>query len=284
MSKKPALGKGLSALIPSRDDQEKAAEGVLLCPVERIRPNPNQPRKRFDPEALEALSRTIREKGVLQPLLVRAHGDEYELIAGERRLRAARLAGLAEVPVLVREAEPSDSLEISILENIQREDLNPIEEARAYRDMVDRLEITQDELARRVGKDRSSVTNALRLLQLPREIQEDLASGELSAGHARAILGIEHDVQRLKVRALIKQKGLSVRATEKLVQQMREGGAGRSRSSQDPDPDLQALQDDLGRHLGTRVRIQQGRKGGKIQILFSSADELDRLCELMRNL
>ncbi len=182
MSKKQALGKGLNALIPTGGEEGGGPRGSFLCPVEQIRSNPDQPRKRFDEQALESLAVTIREKGVLQPLLVRRVGNRYELIAGERRLRAAKKAGLEEVPVLIREAEESDRLELSILENIQREDLNPIEEARAYKQMLDRLQLTQEELARRVGKDRSSVANTMRLLQLPREIQEDLADGAAEFG------------------------------------------------------------------------------------------------------
>ena len=281
MSKKQALGKGLNALIPTGGEEGGGARGSFLCPVGQIRSNPDQPRKRFDEQALESLAVTIREKGVLQPLLVSRVGNRYELIAGERRLRAAKKAGLEEVPVLIREVEESDRLELSILENIQREDLNPIEEARAYKQMVDRLELTQEELARRVGKDRSSVANTMRLLQLPREIQEDLAVGRLSSGHARAILALDREVMQLKLWALIKDKGLSVREAEKHVHEMKEGKAGKEKPQAPLDPDMQTLQDELCQHFGTRVKIQTGKKGGKIQIRYSSAEELNRLYSLI---
>jgi ParB family chromosome partitioning protein len=281
MSKKQALGKGLNALIPTGGEEGGGPRGSFLCPVEQIRPNPDQPRKHFDEQSLESLAVTIKEKGVLQPLLVRRVGNRYELIAGERRLRAAKKAGLEEVPVLIREAEESDRLELSVLENIQREDLNPIEEARAYKQMLDRLELTQEELARRVGKDRSSVANTVRLLQLPREIQEDIAVGRLSSGHARAILALDREVMQLKLWALIKDKGLSVREAEKRVHEMKEGKAGKEKPPAPLDPDMQTLQDELCQHFGTRVKIQTGKEGGKIQIRYSSAEELNRLYTLI---
>ena len=281
MSKKQALGKGLNALIPTGGEEGGGPRGSFLCPVEQIRPKPDQPRKHFDEQSLESLAVTIKEKGVLQPLLVRRVGNRYELIAGERRLRAAKKAGLEEVPVLIREAEESDRLELSVLENIQREDLNPIEEARAYKQMLDRLELTQEELARRVGKDRSSVANTVRLLQLPREIQEDIAVGRLSSGHARAILALDREVMQLKLWALIKDKGLSVREAEKRVHEMKEGKAGKEKPPAPLDPDMQTLQDELCQHFGTRVKIQTGKEGGKIQIRYSSAEELNRLYTLI---
>jgi ParB family chromosome partitioning protein len=281
MSKKPALGKGLNALIPTAGAPEGDPKGSFLCPVDQILSNPSQPRKRFDEQGLSALASTIKEKGVLQPLLVRRVGSRYELIAGERRLRAAKLAGLEEVPVIIRESEESDSLELSVLENIQREDLNPIEEARAYKQMLDRFELTQEELARRVGKDRSSVANMMRLLQLPREIQEDLTTGLLTAGHARALLGVEQDVLQLKLWALVKEKGLSVREAEQHVHRFREGKARKERPSAPLDPDTQVLQDELCQYFGTRVKIQQGKRGGKIQIRYSSPEELNRLYTLI---
>jgi ParB family chromosome partitioning protein len=280
MAKKAALGKGLNALIPTLE-REEGSGGIVLCPVEQIQSNPLQPRKHFDERGLSSLANTIKEKGVLQPLLVRKIGDRYELIAGERRLRASRLAGLSEVPVVVREAEEKESLELSVLENIQREDLNPIEEAKAYKDMLERLEVTQEEVARRVGKDRSSIANMIRLLQLPREIQDDLATGELSAGHARALLGVEHEVLQLKIRSLIKKNGLSVRATEEYMQQFKEGTKRQPAGGAPLDPDMQWLQDELCQYLGTRVKIRSGRKGGSIQISYASPEDLNRLYSLM---
>ena len=281
MNKKPALGKGLNALLPTGEYPEMGPKGIFLCPVDRIESNPSQPRKRFEEQGLASLADTIKEKGVLQPLLVRKVGTRYELIAGERRLRAAKKAGLQEVPVLVREGEESDSLELSILENIQREDLNPIEEAKAYKQMMDRLDLTQEELARRVGKDRSSVANAVRLLQLPREIQEDLSSGQLSAGHARALLGVGQEILQLKLWALIRERGLSVREAEKYVLQFKEGRKKGPRPLAAVDPDVQALQDELSQYFGTRVMIQKGKKGGRIQIRYASVEELNRIYSLM---
>jgi len=278
--KKPALGKGLSALIP--EPEAKAPRpGGAFCPIDVIHANPDQPRKNFDESGLVALAETIREKGVLQPLLVRKVGSHYELIAGERRLRAARMAGLTEVPVTIRESMDPDGLELALIENLQREDLNPVEEARGYREMLQRLNLTQEELARRMGRDRSSIANSVRLLQLPREILEDLISGELTSGHARALLGLGHEVLQLKVRAEVKEKRLSVRETEKLILKYREKKDGKARPAERLDPDMQRIQDDLRRRFGAMVKIQKGKKGGRIQIQYSSAEELNRIYSLL---
>ncbi len=282
MGKKPALGKGLDALMPAGGGEEGGAyKGSFLCPVEQIESNPSQPRKRFDEEGLESLASTIKEKGVLQPLLVRKVGTHYELIAGERRLRAAKKAGLKEVPVLIREAEESDSFELSVLENIQREDLNPIEEAKAYKQMLDRLALTQEQLAQRVGKDRSSVANTIRLLQLPPEVQGDLSTGELSAGHARALLGVDQEIVQLKLWALIKEKGLSVREAENYVSRLKGGKGKRARTTPPLDSDMQVLEDELCQFFGTRVTIQKAKKGGRIQIRYNSLEELNRIYSLL---
>ncbi|MEW6441712.1 MAG: ParB/RepB/Spo0J family partition protein [bacterium] len=280
MTKKLALGKGLGALIPVYEAEEPE-KGFTLCPIDEIDPNPNQPRTRFEEESLNALSETIRKRGVLQPLLVRRKQDRYEIIAGERRWRAARKAGLEKVPVLVRDAEEDETLEISLLENLQREDLNPIEEARAYRRMVEQLNITQEELAGKIGKDRSSVANAIRLLQLPREIQEDVSTGDLSAGHARALLALSHEILQLRVRALIKERGLTVRETEKHVQQLKAGRKEERPKAGALDPDMQKVQDDLCRLYGARVEIKKRRRGGSVRIPFLSLEDLDRICSLL---
>ncbi len=280
MNKKQVLGKGLGALIPTSAGSEENPKGILYCSIDKIHANPNQPRKLFNEKSLTALAETIKEKGVLQALLVRKNGNSFELIAGERRLRASKMAGLKEVPVLVREAEEAESLELSVLENIQREDLNPIEEAKAYKEMLDRLDLTQEELALRVGKDRSSITNSIRLLQLPQEIHQDLISSALSAGHARALLGLTNELLQLRVREEIKKKGLSVRAAEKLIQEYKDGPSKKA-PAQAFDPDMQELQDDLCRFFSTRVKVQKGKKGGKIQIMYSSLEELDRIYSLL---
>jgi len=281
MQKKTVLGKGLNALIPPSEAPEKTPAGVRLCSVSKIHPNPDQPRKRFEESTLAALADTIREKGILQPLLIRKVGSYYELIAGERRLRAAKMAGLEHVPVMIRDGGEADSLELSMLENIQRENLNPIEEAKAYKEMLERLDITQEDLASRMGKDRSSVANLVRLLQLPSEIREDLETGALSAGHARALLGLDQEVLQLKVRAHIKENGLSVRETERYVHQYKEGKQRRSSQPLPQDPDMRRIQDDLCRHFGAMVKIRDGKKGGKIQIQYSSFDDLNRICSLL---
>ena len=281
MTRKPVLGKGLGALIPNYDEKEESEQEVRLCRIDQIDPNPSQPRTHFNEEALAALAETIKQKGILQPVLVRKRGNRFELIAGERRWRAARQAGLEMVPALVREAGDEESLEISLLENLQREDLNPIEEARACRSMLESLKITQEELASKIGKDRSSVANSIRLLQLPREIQEDVASGELSVGHARALLALNHEVLQLRTRALIKDKGLTVRDTEKIVQRHKGGQVRESERAHRIDPDTQRMVDELCRHLGMMVRIQRRGKGGRIQIRYSSSEQLDRLCSLL---
>jgi ParB family chromosome partitioning protein len=281
MSKKPVLGKGLGALIPVYEGKEESLQNATYCAIDQIDPNPAQPRKSFDEEKLAALAETIRNRGILQPLVVRRKGGRYELIAGERRWRAAKLAGLERVPVVVREAEDEESLEISLLENLQREDLNPIEEARAYRHMLERLGLTQEDLARKVGKDRSSVANSVRLLQLPREVQEEVASGTISEGHARALLALTHPVEQIRAVALIKEKGLSVRDTERYVRQHKAGpGAGKGKSST-LDPDIQRVQDDLSNRLGMKVTIQKRGKGGRLLISYGSLEQLDRLCSLL---
>lgn len=281
MSKKPVLGKGLGALIPVYEGKENSLQNATFCDIDQIDPNPSQPRKNFDEDKLASLAETIRKRGILQPLLVRRKGSRYELIAGERRWRAARLAGLDKVPVVVREAEDDESLEISLLENLQREDLNPIEEAHAYQQLLDRLGLTQEDLAGKVGKDRSSVANAIRLLQLPREIQEEVASGGISVGHARALLALTHEVEQIRAVALIKQKGLTVRDTERYVQQRKMGaGTGRAKSPA-LDPDTRRIQDDLSRRLGMKVTIQKRGKGGRVLISYSSLDQFDRLCSLL---
>lgn len=281
MQKKPALGRGLNALIPSPEAKGSSLEGTLFCPVDHIRSNPDQPRKTFDEPSLESLAETIREKGVLQPLLVRKIGNYYEVIAGERRLRAAKIAGLKQVPVMIRETDESDSLELAVLENIQREDLNPIEEAKAYKQMLKRFDITQEELAHRMGKDRSSIANTVRLLQLPMEIQEDLKTGELSAGHARALLGLSSQVLQLKIRTQIKERGLSVRDAEQIILKYKEGSRKKAARTSSQDPDVLRIQDELRKRFGAMVKILEGKKGGKIQIPFASAEDLDRIYSLL---
>ena len=280
MTARQALGKGLGALIPEKGTPE--AEGKRapqICGIEEVQPNPFQPRKVFSEEQLQELIDSIREKGILQPLLVRRRGNGFELIAGERRWRAAQKAGMKEVPILVKDVSDSEMLELSLVENIQREDLNPIEEAEAYKRLMEQFDLTQEEISKKVGKDRTTITNTVRLLKLPPEIKQSLAEGKISMGHARAFLSLEGiEKQRLLLKRLL-TGGLSVRQTESLVKRLR------TRSSPPPrrsHPEWSALIEELQRALGTKVRIVGKRKRGKIEIDFFSPDELDRIIELLR--
>ena len=281
MAQKRGLGRGLSALIPG-------AEGVgstsLEIPLAELESNPLQPRHHFDQAALEELAATIRAHGVLTPVVVRRGPQGYQIVAGERRVRAARMAGLTRIPAVVKEASHAQALEMALVENLQREDLNPVEAAEAYRRLTEEFGLTQEEVAGRVGRDRSSVTNALRLLRLPRRLREDVAAGTLSEGHARALLGLERGADQLKARDLVVKRGLTVRATEALVRRLRSGTrspGGRPRSG---DPNLLALEDRLRVALGTKVRIVRDGKGGRLEVTFFSNEDLTRLVELIAGL
>lgn len=277
-----ALGRGLGALL-SAEGTATATEDASEIPIDLIDPSSLQPRTIFDEAKLAELAQSISSNGVVQPLLLRRKGPRYELIAGERRWRAAQLAGLERVPAVIRSVSDDKVLELALIENIQREDLNPIEEARAYKKLIDTVGLTQETVAERVGRDRSYVTNYLRLLKLPNDLQELLQRGKLSTGHARALLGAEHvEVQRRLARKVIDQD-LSVRATERLVQQTvepRQRKAGRS--AQTVDPNVRAAESKLRRHFGTQVRIVSEDSGrGKIEFEFYNATDLDRLYSLL---
>jgi|SRR6201988_2013689 len=275
-----ALGRGLGALLSSDSTVDLGPESTEVD-VDRIVPGPMQPRTHFDEGSLEGLADSIRTHGIVQPLLVRRQGNGYELIAGERRWRAARLAGLSKVPVVVREVPDQDLLEIALIENIQRENLNPIEEAQAYRRLIENVGLTQEALAARVGRDRSYITNYLRLLKLPDDLQQLVVEGRLSTGHARTILGLAHaDLQRRIARQVI-DGALSVRATEHLVRKAVEGSAAKTAST--VDPNIRAAETKLRRALGTQVRIVQlrGEGPGKIEISFFSNQDLDRIYNLL---
>jgi ParB family chromosome partitioning protein len=278
MMKRKALGKGLSALIPEAHQFEERQEQFFQCPIEAIEPNPYQPRQDFSPAELEEMAESIREKGVVTPLLVSKTDRGYRLIAGERRWRAAQRAGLDRVPVVVREATPTESLELAIIENIHRKDLNPIEEAAAYSRLLDQTGDTQETLAKRVGKDRSTVTNLLRLLKLPVFIQQDLIDGRLSMGHARVLAGLKDIDEQKQLRDLVVKRALSVRQLETLVN--RRDVAGPS-PSQQPERDFyfESLENTLKRSLGTKVEITRKGRQGRIVIHFYSDEELDRLLE-----
>jgi len=275
-----ALGRGLGALLSSDSTVDLGPEPTEVD-VDVIVPGPMQPRTHFDEGSLEGLADSIRAHGIVQPLLVRRQGDRYELIAGERRWRAARLAGLSRVPVVVKEVPDQDLLEIALIENIQRENLNPIEEAQAYKRLIENVGLTQEALASRVGRDRSYITNYLRLLKLPDDLQQLVIEGRLSTGHARTILGLAHvDLQRRIARQVI-DGALSVRATEHLVRKAVEGSPAKTASA--VDPNIRAAETKLRRALGTQVRIVQlrGEGPGKIEISFFSNQDLDRIYNLL---
>jgi ParB family chromosome partitioning protein len=267
------LGRGLTALIPQRTGGSATTE----IPIDRIRPNPRQPRQRMDQDQLDELAASIREHGVLQPILVTETLDGYQLVAGERRFRASRQAGLERIPAVVRQLADRDQLELALVENLQRADLGPMEEAHAFQSLVDEFELTHDTIAQRLGRSKSAVTNTLRLLDLDPEVQAAIADGRLSAGHARAIGGLPVSQQAHVARTVIDQ-GFSVRQAEELVRRLREPrDATRAASRRLPDPDLERVEEDLRRRLGTKVTLARSRKGGRIIIEFYSDEELGQL-------
>lgn len=276
---KRGLGRGLGALLPPPAETVPVESGGPLreLPVERLVPNPHQPRQQFPPEGLEELAASIRASGVLQPLVVRPRGDVYEILVGERRWRAARLAGLTHVPALVREASDAEALQFALVENLVREDLNPLEEAEAYQRLLAEFGWTQEELARRVGKDRASIANVLRLRRLPPEIQEDLRVGRLTMGHARALLALPTPAAQLKARAEILAGDWSVRTTEARVRRLRGTGPRVRRRS----AELDALEEEFRLALGTRVRLIGTLSRGRLELPYRSAEELDRLHDLL---
>jgi ParB family transcriptional regulator, chromosome partitioning protein len=271
-NKRRALGRGLGALIPSAYAAEETRADAVV-PVSAIRPNPMQPRQRFADEAIDELAESIRQKGILQPLLVRRTSSGFELIAGERRLRAAQRVGMENVPVLVRDVNDPEMLELALIENIQRENLNPIEEARAYRRLMEDFDLTQEEVAARVGKERSTVANTLRLLQLPDAVKAQIEQGLLSAGHARALATANSDAAKIQLAQEVIGRKLTVRQAERLARQRRALPAA---------DDLQAAEQRLTEALGTKVRLLHGRNGsGRIEIQYYSLDELNGLIDRM---
>ncbi|RYH04211.1 ParB/RepB/Spo0J family partition protein [Salipiger sp. IMCC34102] len=286
--KSRGLGRGLSALMSDVHQPEPVTETQrptpdLVVPIERVHPNPDQPRRRFDEQALQDLAASISEKGVIQPLIVRrlpGSEDDYQIVAGERRWRASQIARKHDIPVLVREFDDTEVLEIAIIENIQRADLNPVDEATGYRQLMDRFGHTQDQLASALGKSRSHIANQMRLLNLPEDVLEWLAEGKLSAGHARTLIG--HD----KATDLAKQiisKGLSVRAAEKLVKTPEKTSRGSSRSKPVKDPDTVALERELSASTGMQVSIDHtaGQEGGKVTVQYRDLGQLDDLMRML---
>lgn len=272
MIKKAALGRGLAALLPQDENAEN--QSIRLCPIEEIKPNRYQPRKVFKDQSIEELAASIREKGIIQPIIVRRAESGYELIAGERRWRAAQKAGLGTVPVIIKDVSPAEVLELALIENIQRADLNPLEEAEAYDRLINEFSLTQEQVAARVGKDRSTVANCVRILKLPDYIKEDIWGEAITMGHARALAGIaDPDYQRL-VRDKIIKKSLSVREAEDLIKKRK---ARRKMRSGKSDAHIAFLTEEIMRRLGTRVRIMRYGKRGKIEIEFYSEEDLERI-------
>jgi len=278
MSKK-ALGKGLGAFIPDEFSilkEERFAE----VEIDEIKPNPFQPRMKFDDQSIEELAQSIRESGVVQPVLVTPEDDHYKIIVGERRWRAAQKAGLRNIPVLIRNVPREKQLEISLIENIHREELNPLEIGQAYQRLMDEQGYTQQEVAEKVGKDRTSVTNYIRLLKLPQEIQDHVNGGTISMGHARALLALEEASAQLFACRQVVDKGLSVRNTEKLVNRLKERPPRTQRHLEDPD--LRALQEEMLKILGTKVLISGSRTKGVLKIFYFSLDDLNRIYDRVK--
>ena len=294
MAVKKGLGKGLDSLItdkvskPVKPKSEHAADAVMID-IKKVEPNREQPRKKFDEDALIELSESIKQFGVLQPLLCQERDDYYEIIAGERRWRAAKIAGIKEVPVIIKKLSEQEIMEISLIENLQREDLNPIEEALAYKRLIDEFKLKQDEVAERVSKSRTAVTNAMRLLKLNEKVQQMVIDEMLTTGHARALLGIEdQDIQYVLAQQIFDKK-LSVRDTEKLVKAMQNEKKGKKKEPEKLDSKLLAIYSDLEEQMkkimGTKVLINsKNSNSGKIEIEYYSQDELDRIIDLIRTI
>ncbi len=286
MSKR-ALGKGIEALLQSSSGSEEPSKSTERhVPLNKIYPNPDQPRKAFNEERLKELADSVREQGIIQPIIVEEYGSGYRIVAGERRFRAAQMAHLAEVPVLVRSFTEEEKLEIALIENIQREDLNPIEEANGYRQLMEAAGLSQEELAQKVGKNRSTVANSLRLLKMPESMQEALVSGEMSAGHARALLSVLNPADQMILFNRILKDGLSVREAEVQAGELNRGGrasggAEKHASMKRQDPELSKIEERLIDLFGTKVSVKGSAKKGRIEISYFSLDDLDRILEIV---
>ncbi|MDP8956354.1 MAG: ParB/RepB/Spo0J family partition protein [Actinomycetota bacterium] len=269
------LGRGLSSLIPGATEEG----GLLEVPVSAITSNPRQPRSEFPEETLAALARSIREVGVLQPIVVRRRNGSYELVAGERRVRAARLAGLATIPAIIREGDDTESLRTALIENIHREDLSPLEMAAAFQELLDELDVTQEEVAERLGYSRAHVANTIRLLSLPGDVQRLLVDGKIQAGHARALLALPDDEAKSAVALRVAAEGLSVRQVEEIVRnyQPQAATAARTGTTRRSDPMVTEVEEILSEQLATRVQVMLGKRKGKIVVEFGSKEDLDRI-------
>lgn len=274
--KRATLGRGLDALIP----KENKEQSVGVLGINEIRPNNLQPRKEFDDGAISELAASIKEKGILQPIVVRQVGGGYEIIAGERRWRAAQRAGITRVPVILKDASDMEALELALIENLQREDLNPIEEANAYHHLIDEFGLTHEEVSAQIGKDRTTITNQIRLLKLPDEAKRALIEGEITAGHARAILSVESLEERMAILKSIRSQNLSVRKTESLIRKI-SGTRKTSKEPEEENPYVKQIADELKRELSTKVRIIYNKGKGKIEIEYYSDEELERLSSML---
>ena len=272
--RRPALGRGLAALIPAA--ATLSAKDILNVDISRIARDPKQPRQHFDAQALEELAQSIREQGVLQPILLRRAGDGYTLIAGERRWRAAQRAGLHEIPALVKDLGEAAAFAVALVENLQREDLTPLEEAAGYRRLIDEYGLTQEDLAQRLGRERSTIANILRLLKLPEEVRAELATGTLTMGHARALLGLPDPGSMLELAREVVAKRLSVRQTEARV---RATGSKPAKARRSENPNLRHLRESLQRALGARVTLHERGSSGSLEIHYSNLTDLDRIVE-----
>ncbi len=275
--RKTGLGKGLGALIPSADVETE--QGVIEAPLSSITPNPHQPRSTIRDQDLVELAASIEEHGVIQPLVVNRTPDGYQLIAGERRWRSARLAGLSTVPVVIKDVAPREMLELALVENLQRSDLSPLEEAMAYQQLTEDFGMTQEQVARRVGKSRAAVTNTMRLLKAARAVQEALLADKISEGHARALLGLEREEAQAAALKTVTKQALNVRQTEALVRRLH--GEAQKKAAPKPavSPETRALENDFREALGTKVSLNRGKKGGRVVIYFYSDEELEALYE-----
>ena len=285
---KRVLGRGLAALIPEKQTTEgmqilesNIQQGVRNISIDKVKANKYQPREDFNQEALDDLACSIKEKGFIQPVLVRSKDNEYELIAGERRFRAAKKLGYKEIPAIIKEATDLDSLEISIIENIQRENLNPIDQAKAYKRLQDEFSMTQEKVADTIGKDRATVTNILRLLNLPTKIQEYVSRGTISMGHARAILSLDKESEQMRLCTKVLKDDLSVRDTESYAKNI-SVKRGKTKAI-DKDPNLNSIEQELREIFGTKVKILQSKKGGKIEIEFYSDADMQRVITLLKS-
>lgn len=281
---KRALGKGLSALIPQKEEIVDGSKAIQKVSVDLISNNSLQPRKRYNAEKLRHLKDSIKEKGVLQPILIRKLDlNSYEVVAGERRLRAARELSLTKIPVIIKDISDQEAFEIALIENIQREELNAVEEAQGYKRLIEEFGHTQEQVAKSVSKDRSTITNLLRVLNLPEDMQESLALGQISLGHARALLGVEMSKEKIRLWHLCIDKGISVRELEKFVKMANEGNVQSSRVQPKKSHEILALEDELSKALGTKVNVLPKKKKGKIVIEYYSLDDLDRILGVMRS-